>query len=279
MFKEEFMNSKLRVSNLKLLKKFLTLSATSFIYTSSFAVSLDQFSYTRENLNGNITTLNSGRVGETISLIQNFAGAFGGTRSVQITAAQLGGQFFNSAFYIQSANTPSAITFNNSLDSSGSALISYDGDNLAGLTDYDGLCSNSKCLDLKEGNATGLNIGVSYDLPFNIPMELEFTFYDSKDQSGNTYSRGSLIIDKRYNDRFVDLFIPFASLTKFGLNGAANLSNIGAFSIGVKGDGLEASDLGLTNFRTNGSASVPEPTTIGLLLTGILGMSRKRKKI
>lgn len=244
--------------------------STILLPTLSHALTLDAFQF------ANKTTIN-GVPNQKLTAIQNFGGAIGGTRSIEYTMTSTNG-ISTIDMYPGAPNQvvpiPSNFGFNNSFGAKGTVLLSYDGDNQVGVNQFNGLGS----LDLKSGGATGLNFDTWFDFSFTQPLNLKFTFYDASDLTGNTYSSGTYVVDKRYdNNAFTTLFMPFANLTQFGNKGAANLSNIGAFSLQI-GESYFAADFGITNLRTNSSTSaVPEPTTVGLMISGLIGLARRKK--
>ena len=167
--------------------------ATLLLPTSSFAITLDSFSYTSGS------RLTSGAVGQTVSVQQTGQGAIGGTRSVEVKATAAGGTGFEVGFgpFTERTQFPSNLAINSSFTGIGTALLTYDGDNKVGLTNYTGLNS----LDLTEGGGNALTMDVIYDYPFNNKnMDLVFTFYDASDTTGNKWSRGVLTLDRQYRD-------------------------------------------------------------------------------
>ena len=244
--------------------------------TNSYAITLDAFNFSTRG------RFNAGNIGQTVSTVQNVGGAYGGTRSIELTRTSGGtGLDASHAPVVSNFPSPSHLSFNAGYGDSGRMLLTYDGNNQAGLNNYSGLGS----LDLTQDGADALNFDIWYDFPANRSMNLVFTFYDASDPTGNKWSRGIYNVDRRYdNNAFTTLALAFTSLNQYGSNGAANLKNIGAFSLLFDGTNNYAADIGIANLRTNGSPNVgnpvPEPATIGLLISGIFGgIVRKRRKV
>ena len=242
----------------------------------SYGITLDNFTDYKVNVPVGliVTSKDTGKLND--SMVQFNAAAVGSTRSVELSTVlnQVNGGFVYTGFSNNFGN-PNSIEQNSSLDGTAKTFLSYDGDNKVGLTNFTGLN-----LDLREGNADKLEFDVHYDLPYQNPMKLEFTFYDRSDPTGNTFSRGLYDVGIRSQGRdFTTLNLSFAALSIFGSNGAANLSNIGAFSILFDGSNAPAADFGFSNFRTNGqNTSVPEPITLGLLGSGLIGVVLRKKR-
>ena len=242
---------------------FSTLTAC-FLSTSAFAIVLDPYNFTSAN-KFQIST------NSTSSAVQDFGGAIGGTRSIQIEKLS-GTSTFDVAGNPAGPGSPSSLTFGTTGTATGTALIAYDGDNVLGLNNFRGLGG----VNLLSGNATELDFEIFYDHNnLRPPGKLVFTFYETADK----WSQGVFTLNQEYLT-LAPVSFAFSSFTTFGSGGAANLSNIGAFSMLYDATNVPASDFIISNLRTNGSniSPVPEPATMGLLASGLLGGIAARKK-
>ena len=246
------------------LKFLVILGVCAFTCPNSWAITLDSFAFTefrRVDLNP----------GMNFSEVLQGQGAFGGTRSVEVQNTSNGSYDPEFTPGERIGQNFGAFALNPNLGGSGNALLTYDGDNEVGLTSFDNFV-----LDLTQSGATQVEFLALYDFePPQNPFEVEFTFYDASDATGNTFSQGSVFITEN-NESFANpsiFALAFADLNRIGSNGAADLANIGAFSIGLIGENALSSEFAIANVQTN---EVPEPGTMMLLGASLLAGARRK---
>lgn len=221
------------------------------------AITIDAFNFsTSQRIEANPIAL----------VVQQNGDPLGGSRSVEITrTTALGaGGTVSSNF-----SSSKVISLDQGAGAKGKMELVYDGDLVAGLSNFRGLGG----VDLTQGNANALTFDVWYDNPFgSTGYNIVFTAYESAEK----WSRGILTLNQRY-DTFTPFTISFSSMNIFGSSGPANLSNIGAISLLFDGTNAAAADFMIRNLSTNSNTTaVPEPTSLLLALSG-LGFYRRKK--
>lgn len=149
--------------------------------------------------------------------------------------------------------------FSNSPTSQGSMNLVYDGNDSSIAVDQDGLGG----IDLTDGGSAD---AFAFTLLF-ADFEVQYTVSIS-DTSFNTASfTGTLPTDILNSGDAVDIIIPFASLI-----GSGDIADVGSFGL-VFNAQEPAADIVIDNFRT-----VPEPTSVALLLAGGALLARRRRR-
>jgi large repetitive protein len=161
------------------------------------------------------------------------------------------------------ASFSGALSFASSLNTSGSALMVYDGaDAIAGIN-YTGLGG----VDLTEGGINkGLFLGTTSDLGANVV----FTVYTDETH----YSRFSMFVGADISFTFDGYFAEFRNFSALGLDGGADYSNVGAITLLIDGTSNPSTDVGFDYFV----ATVPEPSGAFLIMSAglVLMLNRRR---
>ncbi|MCB0320829.1 MAG: hypothetical protein KDD60_07870, partial [Bdellovibrionales bacterium] len=226
----------------------LLLSSTLFFgyVPESHAISLDGFAGDPD-----AQSLTATGLGGTSGSVVNDNSAIGGTRSVELLSTSSLGIL---SFFAGDAGIP-LMNYSQSASKTGSALIVYDGDNLLGLTDPQGLGRGGQ-LDLYNDGASALLLEViKFDFPNAKPLDITVTVYDAGDPLGQTYSMGTISLNASLSNHVESL--DFAALGGFpvhGPGGHADFSNIGAITIYIDGQ-FEAHDLEIRLLGTNGECT------------------------
>ncbi|MCA9166477.1 MAG: PEP-CTERM sorting domain-containing protein [Planctomycetales bacterium] len=149
----------------------------------------------------------------------------------------------------------------------GTSLTVWDGpDNNANVINPIGLGG----VDLVTGGNNRFELD---DVFADLVGEIVMTVYDASDATGNTWSRSTLALP---GGMFTptDIEIPFSSFTTFGINGAADFTNVGAISMLIGNTTTGSLDVQMSSI-----AVVPEPASclLGLVGMGISCLSLRRR--
>lgn len=163
---------------------------------------------------------------------------------------------------------------------SGELLISDSGATVKGRSTviWDGKDGDPKVIDPTGLGGVDLTVGGNNAFEFNVLFadlvgSVVFRVYDASDATGDTWSEGTLALPGGVFAP-VDLFLPFASLTTVGPNGAASLANVGALTMLIDNTTTGSLDVAIGDIY-----AVPEPSTLllaGLGLVGLVGLARRR---
>lgn len=200
------------------------------------AITIDQLTETQSAV-----LLGSGQT--SISSIVSGSSILGGTRGLLAKKAAVPGNLLV-------AVGEGRISHSQDSQVSGSSTFSWDGDNNPIIITPNGLGSVNFTTD---GGSAMKVVVDSFDYPFNQPVSLIFTVYDSHNPSVDHYSRGRVSLNSAIGSPTTFL-IPFSTFTEVGLDGSASFSSIGALSLVI--DGVNpAIDLTISYLGTNGGCS------------------------
>lgn len=178
------------------------------------------------------------------------AGILGGERDLTVGSGTgvLGTTTTVDSGVLSFANTPS---------SQGTLSVIYDGDDDSPVTDLDGLSGE----DLTFGGGDAFAFTLLFS-DFEVLYSITVT-----DMSGNTASFADTL-PTGVSGSGVDIVSAFADFT----GDTVDFSNVGSLSLSLEAQ-EPAADITIDNFRT-----VPEPTSIALLMAGGALLARRRRR-
>lgn len=135
----------------------------------------------------------------------------------------------------------------------GVSTVHWDGNSNAANIDPSGLGG----VDLTDdGGSSFIFTHFAFGFPFGTPLNLTVRVFDASDQSGDTFSEATVILNRpyRFSDK-EDLFLPFSSFTVEGPSGPADFSNVGAIWLQIDGAEEEV-DIGFDDFKTDGDCDL-----------------------
>lgn len=153
------------------------------------------------------------------------------------------------------------LSFASGANTTGTALISWDGDDNSAALNHTGLGG----VDVTQ---SGANTHVSLNATSDLGDDIVLTFYTD----ASNYSQATLIVPANY-PTYQNFLVPLASFTAVGGTGA-NFANIGAITMEIVGTGVPNLDLSVDVISVLNPSSVPEPSMVmlggaGIVLFGI----------
>lgn len=132
-------------------------------------------------------------------------------------------------------------------NTTGLSVIRWDG---SGEASFDPL--GLQGVDLTQDGGDALRVIIEdFDFPNANPVNIRFDLYGGSTGAGSSASTATLTLSQQIVSS-TTFDIPFSSFASAGFGGGVDFSNIGAISIEVNGRSVEAVDIVLSWFGTNG---------------------------
>ncbi len=222
-----------------------------FSHLNCIAITIDDWSTPGFDSDGRreLFTLNDpANVNPTYNISESGSGILGGVRTVQVQRTSPRGAI-NVYRKNQSGTLPSAsLQINVSIQASSLTKVTWDGDNLAGLTNRNGLGG----VDFRADGSTSLHYNLDYDYSrFN--GRVTWTFYEA-----NSNRTASHTYQITLDAVATPVFVAFSSFS----GSQSVFNNVGAITLELDSVDI-ASEIGIYAIKTNGTCTnIPTTTEV-----------------